>query len=147
MVLHQDYKELLELLNNNKVEYLIVGAYALGFYGNPRNTGDIDIWINVSRENAKRIIKSLIDFGVESLGYKESDFLEKNSIIQIGVPPVRVDILTSISGIEFEDAVVNKETIMIDGIEVFYISKSDFIKNKKASGRLKDLADIEAITE
>lgn len=147
MVLHQDYKELLELLNNNKVEYLVVGAFALGFYGSPRNTGDIDIWIDVNQDNAKRMAKSLADFGVESLGYKDKDFLEKNSVIQIGVPPVRIDILTSISGVEFKEAVVNKETIVIDGIEVDYISKNDFIKNKKASGRLKDLADIEAITE
>lgn len=147
MVLHQDYKELLKLLNENKVEYLVVGAFALGFYGSPRNTGDIDIWISISKENAKRMEKTLIDFGVGFPGYSEKDFLEEGSVIQIGVPPVRVDILTSISGVTFEDAFKNKEIIIIDEIEVSYICKNDFIQNKKASGRLKDLADIEAITE
>ncbi len=147
MVLHQDYKELLKLLNENKVEYLVVGAFALGFYGSPRNTGDIDIWISISKENAKRMEKTLIDFGVGFPGYSENDFLEEGSVIQIGVPPVRVDILTSISGVTFEDAFKNKEIIIIDEIEVSYICKNDFIQNKKASGRLKDLADIEAITE
>lgn len=147
MVLHQDYKELLKLLNENKVEYLVVGAFALGFYGSPRNTGDIDIWIKISKENAQRMEKTLIDFGVGSLGHSEKDFLEEGSVIQIGVPPVRIDILTSISGVDFLEAYKNKEKIVLDGEEVFYLSKSDFIKNKKASGRLKDLADIEAITE
>ncbi|KAF0162280.1 MAG: hypothetical protein FD188_234 [Ignavibacteria bacterium] len=147
MVLHQDYKELLKLLNENKVEYLVVGAFALGFYGSPRNTGDIDIWIKISKENAQRMEKTLIDFGVSSLGYSEKDFLEESSVIQIGVPPVRIDILTSISGVDFLEAYKNKEKIVLDGEEVFYLSKNDFIKNKRASGRLKDLADIEAITE
>ena len=147
MVLHQDYKELLKLLNENKVEYLVVGAFALGFYGSPRNTGDIDIWISISKENAKRMEKTLIDFGVSSLGYSEKDFLEEGSVIQIGVPPVRIDFLTSISGVDFLEAYKNKEKIVLDGEEVFYLSKNDFIKNKRASGRLKDLADIEAITE
>lgn len=147
MVLHQDYKELLGLLNKNKVEYLVVGSFALAFHGSPRNTGDIDIWIRISKENAAKTIKSFDEFGVSSIGYKEEDLLEEDSVIQIGVPPVRVDFLTSISGVNFEEAYKNKEAIIIDGNEVFYLSKSDFIKNKKASGRLKDLADIEAITE
>lgn len=147
MVMHQDFKELLMLLNENKVEYLVVGSFALAFHGSPRNTGDIDIWINISQENAKRMTNCLTEFGVDSLGYKEKDFLDEDTVIQIGVPPVRLDILTSISGVEFKHAFLNKETILIDCVEVNYISKNDFIKNKKASGRLKDLADIEAITE
>ncbi|MDP2037252.1 MAG: hypothetical protein Q8L04_07700 [Ignavibacteria bacterium] len=125
----------------------MVGAFALGFYGSPRNTGDIDIWIRISKENAQRMEKTLIDFGVGSLGHCEKDFLEEGSVIQIGVPPVRIDILTSISGVTFEDSFKNKEIINLDEIEVSYICKNDFINNKKASGRLKDLADIEAITE
>ncbi|KAF0151245.1 MAG: hypothetical protein FD143_2100 [Ignavibacteria bacterium] len=147
MVMHQDFKELLMLLNENKVEYLVVGSFALAFHGSPRNTGDIDIWINISQENAKRMTNCLTEFGVDSLGYKEKDFLDEDTVIQIGVPPVRLDILTSIIGVEFKHAFLNKETILIDCVEVNYISKNDFIKNKKASGRLKDLADIEAITE
>ncbi len=145
MVLHQDFKELLELLEKNKVEYLVVGAFALGFHGNPRTTGDIDIWVNNTKENAKKIIKTFDEFGVSSLGYTEQDFLAKDTIIQIGVVPVRIDFLTSISGVDFDKAYNRKEEIIIDGILVKYLSKEDFIKNKKASGRAKDLADIESL--
>lgn len=145
MVLHQDFKELLELLDKNKVEYLVVGAFALGFYGNPRTTGDIDIWVNNTKENAKKIIKTFDEFGISSLGYTEQDFLVKDTIIQIGVIPVRIDFLTSISGVDFNEAYNRKEEIIIDGILVKYLSKEDFIKNKKASGRAKDLADIESL--
>lgn len=146
MVLHQDFKEFLKLLNENKVEYLVVGAFALGFYGAPRNTGDIDIWIGIEKNNANRMIKTLIDFGFASLGYNEKDFLNKDTIIQLGVPPVRIDILTSITGVDFYDSYKRKETTIIDDVTIPYICKEDFVKNKKAAGRLKDLADVERIT-
>jgi len=146
MVLHQDFKEFLKLLNENKVEYLVVGAFALAFYGAPRNTGDIDIWIGIEKNNASRIIKTLVDLGFSLLGYNENDFLEKDTIIQLGVPPVRIDILTSITGVDFYDSYKRKETIIIDEVTIPYICKEDFVKNKKAAGRLKDLADIERIT-
>lgn len=145
MILYQDYKEFLELLNKNNVEYLVVGAYALGFHGHPRYTGDLDIWVKVSEENTKNIVKTLSDFGVQSLGYKEKDFLDENTVIQIGVSPLRIDLLMSISGVVFEEAFKNKEVINLDGIDVFYLHKNDFKSNKRASGRLKDLADLEAI--
>ena len=146
MVLHQDFKELLSLLDANTVDYMVIGAYALGFYGAPRNTGDIDIWIRVDAANAKKIVKALDEFGLSSLGYKESDFLEKDLVIQLGVPPVRIDIITGISGVKFDEAYLNKNSINKDGTKINYIGKEDFIKNKKASGRLKDLADIESIS-
>lgn len=146
MVLHQDYKELLNLLNQNKVEYLVVGAYALSFYGFPRNTGDIDVWVGTEEENAKKMAKTLSDFGFSSLGFSEKDFLEKNTVIQLGVPPVRIDILTSVSGLEFNEAYKNRKVFDTGELRINYISKEDFIKNKKASGRLKDLADIESLT-
>lgn len=147
MVLHQDFKELLELLNANHVEYLVVGAFALGFYGAPRSTGDIDIWIRVSEENAKRIEKALREFGLSSLGHRTEDFLDKNLVVQLGVPPVRIDIIMSISGVEFNEAYAKRETVESSGTTINYICKEDFIKNKKASGRLKDLADIESLTQ
>lgn len=147
MVLHQDYKELLRLLNENQVEYLVVGAFALGFHGAPRNTGDIDIWIRISKENSTRMISALKDFGFSSLGFKEEDFLDKDSIIQLGVPPVRIDILTSITGVEFDAAYKNRCVLKSEGIPINYLSKEDFIKNKRASGRLKDLADLERISQ
>lgn len=147
MVLHQDYKELLNLLNENKVDYLVVGAFALGFLGAPRNTGDIDIWIRADEENAKKIINALNDFGLSSLGYKKSDFLDPDLIVQLGVPPVRIDIMMSISGVEFNEAFLSRNEIEGGGIKINYISKEYFIKNKKASGRLKDLADIESLAQ
>ncbi len=147
MVLHQDFKELLKLLDENSVDYLIIGAFALGFFGYPRSTGDLDVWIRADEENAKKMVKTLNGFGFASLGYKETDFLDKNNIIQLGVPPVRIDIIMSISGVEFDEAYQNKNTVKLDGIKVYYIGKEDFIKNKKASGRLKDLADIESLSQ
>lgn len=147
MVLHQDYRELLNLLNENKVDYLVVGAYALGFLGAPRNTGDIDIWIRVDEENAKKIVKALNDFGLASLGYKADDFLDWNLIIQLGVPPIRIDIMMSLSGVEFEEAFSGRGVIESKGIKINYINKEHFIKNKKASGRIKDLADIESLMQ
>lgn len=146
MVLHQDYRELLNLLNENNVDYLVVGAFALGFLGAPRNTGDIDVWIRVDEENAKQIVKALNDFGLASLGYNTADFLDSNLIIQLGVPPVRIDIIMSISGVEFDEAFSNRNVIESKGIKINYINKEDFIRNKKASGRLKDLADIESLS-
>lgn len=124
----------------------MVGAYALGFYGAPRNTGDIDIWIGIEKNNASRMIKTMIDFGFASLGCDEKDFLDKETVIQLGAPPVRIDILTSITGVDFYDSYKRKETTIINDVPISYICKEDFIKNKKASGRLKDLADIERIT-
>lgn len=147
MVLHQDFKELLELLSANQVEYLVVGGFALGFHGAPRSTGDIDIWIRVSEENAIRMENVLNQFGLSSLGYRTSDFLDKNSVIQLGVPPVRIDIMMDISGVEFNDAYKNRVITENEGMVINYICKEDFIKNKKASGRLKDLADIESLTQ
>ncbi len=147
MVLHQDLKELLELLNTNHVEYLVVGGFALGFHGAPRSTGDIGIWIRVSEKNAKRIENVLNQFGLSSLGYRTADFLDKNLVIQLGVPPVRIDIIMSISGVEFDEAYINRVIAESAGMVINYISKEDFIKNKKASGRLKDLADIESLTQ
>lgn len=147
MVLHQDFKELLGLLSANQVEYLVVGGFALGFHGAPRSTGDIDIWIRASEENAKRMENVLNQFGLSSLGYRTSYFLDKNSVIQLGVPPVRIDIMMDISGVEFNDAYKNRAITENAGMVINYISKEDFIKNKKASGRLKDLADIESITQ
>lgn len=147
MVLHQDFKELLILLNDNQVEYLVVGAFALGLYGAPRNTGDIDIWIETGEENAKKIVTAIDQFGFTSLQLDKQSFMEKDAVIQLGYPPVRIDIITSVSGLEFNEAYANRFTAEKDGIRIDFISKEDFIKNKKATGRLKDLADLERLLE
>jgi len=147
MELHKDFKELLELFNKHNVEYALVGAYALAFYGAPRFTGDIDILVAPKPDNAKKILAALAEFGFSSLGLEENDFTMPGQIIQLGRAPVRVDLLTSISGVGWEKIIASRMKAQFGSLPVFVISKQDFIANKKASGRNKDLADIEAIDE
>ena len=143
----RDYKELLELLNEKKVEYLIVGAYALAFHGHPRFTGDIDILVNSTKENSQKILDVLDKFGFASLGLELSDFTEKDSVIQLGFSPVRIDFLTNIDGVTWEEAEKGAVSGNYGDVPVKYLGKKEYIKNKKSSGRLKDLADIEEITK
>jgi hypothetical protein len=141
----QDFKELLELLNSHKVEYLVVGSYALAFYGAPRFTGDIDLFVRPDFANAKRILEALAEFGFGSLNLSEADFATPENVVQFGVPPVRVDIMTSLTGVSWEKAQAGKIRGSCGETIVSFISKKDLIANKKALGRSKDLADIEAL--
>ena len=147
MEVQKDFKDLLALLNEHNVEFMIVGGYALAYHGSPRFTGDIDIYVQPSPENAKRILAALADFGFASLGLIEGDFQTPNKITQLGVPPVRIDIITSITGVSWDDASTNKCAGTYGGIAVFYLGKEQFIANKQATGRKKDLADIESLEE
>lgn len=140
-----DFKELLELLNAHKVEYMIVGGYALAFHGAPRYTGDIDIFVKPDNENAQKIMKALDEFGFGSVGIALSDLEYENKVIQLGVPPVRIDIITSISGVTWNDASSSKVTGQYGDVPVSYIGLDQLIKNKKSVGRKKDLADLEAL--
>ncbi len=135
------FKELLELLNSHKVEYLVVGSYALAFHGVPRFTGDIDLFVKPEDANAKRILSMLDEFGFGSL----NDFTSPDNVVQLGVPPVRVDIMTSLTGVSWEKAEAGKISGSYGETIVSFISKKDLIANKKALGRSKDLADIEAL--
>ena len=141
--LPQDFKEFLQLLNSKKIEYLVIGGYAVAFHGHPRATGDIDIWIAISKDNAHKIVEALKEFGFDTPDLKDNLFLEKEQNIRMGNPPLRIEILTSIDGVEFSECYKNKKTTTIDNIEINFISLPDLKKNKKASGRLQDLADIE----
>lgn len=141
--LPQDFKELLQLLNSKKIEYLVVGGYAVAFYGYPRATGDIDIWIAISKENAHKIVEALKEFGFDTPELKKELFLEKEKNVRMGNPPLRIEILTSIDGVEFSECYRNKKTLTIDAVEINFISFEDLKKNKKASGRYQDLADVE----
>jgi predicted nucleotidyltransferase len=141
--LAQDFKEFLKLLNSKNVEYLVVGGYAVGFYGYPRATGDMDIWIAVNETNAHRVFEIVKDFGFNIPGLTESLFEQKDKVIRMGNPPLRIEILTSISGIDFEKSYQNRKIEQIEGIPVNFIGFQDLIKNKKASGRHKDLDDVE----
>lgn len=147
MEVQQDFKELLQFFNAHKVEYVIIGGYALAFHGVLRNTGDIDILIKSDQDNAQKIMDALDAFGFGDVGISSSDFLLPEKVIQLGVPPVRVDITTSITGVNWEHIAANKVSGTYDDVPVFYISKQDFIANKKALGRHQDLADIEALGE
>ena len=145
MELSNDFKEFIGLLNVNKVKYLVVGGYAVGFHGHPRYTKDIDLWVLMKPDNASNIIKSVKEFGFESLGLEEEDFLNSDNIIQLGFPPNRIDLLTEIAGVEFESCYSNKLTIEFEGVTIPFISLNDLIKNKQTSGRLQDLADAEKL--
>jgi hypothetical protein len=128
-------------LNSLKVEYLVVGGHAVAFHGHPRFTGDIDFFIRASPENADRVLRALDAFGFGSLGITASDFTAPGRVIQLGRPPNRIDILTSISGVEFESAWASRAAAELDGHAVNFIGVDELLKNKQASGRPKDLAD------
>lgn len=147
MEIRQDFKELLESFNAHKVEYLIVGGYALAFHGAPRYTGDIDLFVRPTHENAKRILAALKDFGFGSPDVSEDDFAIPGTVVQLGYPPVRVDIITNVSGVSWEKADSAKVPGHYADVPVFFIGREDFVANKKATGRLKDAADIEALDE
>lgn len=145
MTLEKDFEDFVALLNKHHVEYMVVGGYALAFHGKPRHTGDLDIWIKISDDNAKRLVSVITDFGIGSLGISKEDFLKPGIITQIGYPPLRIDILNEIDGVNFVDAYSSKLTIDVDGLMVTYIGLDDLIKNKTNSGRTQDLADVTAL--
>jgi len=147
MEVQQDFKELLKFFNAHKVEYVVVGGYALAFHGAPRYTGDIDILVKPDEENAQRVLNALEEFGFGSVGLKKTDFMYQNTVVQLGVPPVRVDIITSISGVSWDEAFEGRAAGKYGDITVYYIGRDQFIENKRAIGRRKDLADLEALGE
>jgi hypothetical protein len=147
MEVQKDFRELLALFNEHKVEYVIVGGYALAFHGAPRYTGDIDILIHPDTANAHRILAALDEFGFGSVDLKAADFQKQGNVIQLGVPPVRVDIITSLTGVSWEDVCAGRVQGKYGDIPVHYIGREQFISNKRAVGRKKDLADIEALGE
>lgn len=147
MEVQQDFKELLKLFNAHKVEYVIVGGYALAFHGSPRYTGDIDILVKPEEENAQRVLEALEKFGFGSVGIEKSDFMYQNKVVQLGVLPVRIDIITSISGVSLDEAFAGTLEGKYGDIPVLYIGRDQFIRNKRAIGRRKDLSDLEALGE
>jgi hypothetical protein len=147
MEVQKDFRDLLKLLNAHKVEYLIVGAYALAFHGAPRYTGDMDIYVKPNPTNAQRIMAALNDFGFGSVELSAADFEVEDKVVQLGFPPVRVDIVTSITGVSWEKAASGRIEGMYGNVPVYYVGREQFISNKRALGRKKDLADLEAIGE
>lgn len=142
-----DFKEFLQLLNAEGVEYLLIGGYAVGYYGHPRATGDMDIWVASSQENAERLVRTLKHFGFKSPKLSTRLFTETGQIVRMGLPPMRLELLTEIDGVEFADCYARRKREPIDGVEVHLIALADLRTNKAASGRHKDLADLEELPE
>jgi len=147
MAVQKDFEELLALFNKKRIKYLIVGGYALAFHGAPRYTGDIDIFVNPDSRNAELIMAALEKFGFGNVDIKKTDFEKPGWVIQLGVPPVRVDIITSLTGISWKESYSKRVRGKYGDVPVNYIGKRQLIKNKRAIARKKDLADIEALGE
>jgi hypothetical protein len=140
-----DFKEFIQYINSEKVEYLLVGGYAVGFHGVPRFTADMDIWVDSSSKNAAKLGRALEQFGFRDAEIVDGRFLKPSSVFRFGVPPLQIDILTDASGIDFNQCYPRREILERDGIEISIISLADLRLNKKASGRAKDLADLEGL--
>jgi hypothetical protein len=145
MEISQDFKEWLACLIDTKTEFVVVGGYALAHHGCPRFTGDIDILVHATPENAARVVEALGRFGFASLGLQASDFAAEGRVVQLGFPPQRIDILTRIDGVEWSRAASEPSYGDVGNLRVPFISRDALIANKKATGRLKDLADVEAL--
>lgn len=142
MFLTNDFKEFCELLNEYKAEYLVVGGHAVAVHGYPRFTGDFDVWVSPTSENAIKILAVLKDFGFGSYNISMEDLTNEKMVVQLGYEPNRIDILMGISGVNFNDAWNNKLTIEYEGLTLNFISLADLRKNKKESGRAEDIADL-----
>jgi predicted nucleotidyltransferase len=138
-----DFREFLNLLNENDVEYLLIGGYAVGYHGYPRATNDMDVWIAINSQNAERIVKTLHAFGFDVPELSADIFLQENKIIRLGMPPIRIEISTGISGVDFIECYRERVVDTLDGVPVNIISLEQLKINKKASGRHKDLSDLE----
>ncbi len=141
--LHEDFRDLLVLFADASVEFVIVGAYALAFHGAPRASGDIDLFVRPSLANAQRVFEALARFGapLESAGVTAGDFAQPGAVYQIGLPPRRIDVLTEISGVTFDEAWTSRVAGEVEGRTVGFIGRAALLKNKEASGRPKDIAD------
>jgi hypothetical protein len=141
--LPRDFKEFLKLLNDKNAEYLLIDGYAVGYHGYPRATNDIDVWVAVKPDNAERIVSALGEFGFDASDLSTTMFLQENRIIRLGIPPMRIEIMTGISGVTFDECYAQRITDVIDGVPVNIINLHHLKINKKASGRHRDLDDLE----
>ncbi|WP_454061100.1 nucleotidyltransferase [Candidatus Nitrospira salsa] len=143
--MNRDFVEMLFALNETGADFMIVGAHAVAAHGQPRATGDLDIWVRSTADNADRVFSALKQFGAPLANLSTKDLSHPNIVFQIGVAPSRIDVLTSITGVVFEEAWKNKIEITIEDLTVFCIGKNDLLVNKKATGRPKDLADVDSL--
>ncbi len=141
-MLNPDFKDMLSCLSEKGVRFIVVGAYALAAHGYPRATGDIDIWLSNTPENAKKVLDALNTFGAPTGKITQLDLQKIDTVIQLGIEPSRIDLLTGIDGVAFDDAFLNKITVEIDGLKIPILGKDDLLKNKMSTNRDKDLSDI-----
>lgn len=146
MRLPPDFKEFLKLLASHQVEYILIGGYAVGYHGYPRATADMDLWVAIHQENAEKLVTVLKKFGFDVPELSTNLFLKENQIVRMGVPPMRIELLTTISGVRFEECYSERITDTIDGVEVSIINLKHLKLNKRASGRHKDLDDLEHLS-
>lgn len=144
-MLNQDFKEFIQSLNENEVAYLVVGGFAVAFHGHPRYTKDIDIWLRPSESNAEATVAALAQFGFGSLDINKEDFLHPDRIIQLGYPPAHINLLTTIPGVDFDECYQARIQTVMNGVTVSFIDLDNLKTNKRASGRLQDLADVESL--
>jgi predicted nucleotidyltransferase len=133
------------LLLSEQVEYLLLGGYAVAYYGHPRATGDMDLWIAATPANAHRVMAAMVKFGFSPASLSEAMFCTPAQVIRMGMPPLRIELLTSVSGLDFAEAYARRSVVNIDGVDVSLVQREDLIANKRAAGRHKDLADVEQL--
>lgn len=146
-MLNKDFREFLESLNSNEVKYLVLGGYALAFHGHPRYTKDLDVWLELSSENADKTMKALADFGFSGIDVFKDELLTDRMVVQLGYPPNRIDLINSPDGVNFEECYARRVEFDLDGLVFPIIDLENFKQNKRASGRPQDLADLAAIEE
>lgn len=144
MVLDENFKEFLRLLNANDVKYLVVGDFAVAYHGYPRYTKDIDFWIWADPDNAEKLLQTISEFGLVS-GLRKEDLLNADNVIQLGFEPNRIDIIVQLDGVEFEECFEHRQEAVFEGIKIHFINLDDLIKNKLATGRIKDKADAKSL--
>jgi hypothetical protein len=145
MQLSRDFSEFVDACSARGVRFLVVGGYAVAAHGHPRMTKDLDVLVDPARDNADRLVAALGDFGFGSVGLVAEDFIAPGEVVQLGYPPVRIDLLTSLDGVEFDAAYAGRVDVDIDGRSIPVIGRAELIANKRATGRLQDLADVERL--
>lgn len=147
MDLDPNFREFIGLLRAHEARFLIVGGYAVALHGHPRYTADLDVWLLVDERNAEAVVRALRDFGFGGIGISKDDFLEADRVVQLGYPPLRIDLMTSVDGVAFSDAYERRVEVDLDGLSVPFIALDDLRRNKRATGRAQDIADLEALEE
>ncbi len=145
MVLDENFKEFIRLLNVNDVKYLVIGGFAVAYHGYPRYTKDIDFWVWAHPENAEKVIKTIKDFGFGMMGFQIEDLLNPENVIQLGYEPNRIDLLVDLEGLDFETSFANCQEAEFEGMPIHFINLEDLVKNKLLTGRLKDKVDAQTL--